>query len=375
MLFGFACAGEIGLLPSLEEIGSQPSLAEIGSQPSLGQGSDARPSPQKGHLSQRRLGPNFSKRADSAHSRTLIAAILALLLTACGSSPKKPSSVPTTTATSSGTNTKPGGYYQNDGPGPAGSTPNNLDAIPDAVPRTEKYHSGANKPYTVFGRTYVPVVTNEPFRQTGMASWYGRKYHGNTTSIGEVYDMYAMTAAHPTLPLPSYVRVTNPANQKTVVVRVNDRGPFLAERIIDLSYVAAHRLGLVQKGSGLVTVERVFAGTGAGAGTASTPPPRPPTTAATPNVTPTAIEISPITTEDKALFLQLGAFSGEDNANIFRDRMTRELDWNREPLLVHFRDGLWRVRMGPYTSRAEAEAILARVRTSHDFSPVISTNK
>ena len=269
---------------------------------------------------------------------------------------------------------RPGAYYLDDGPGV--NVPPNLDAIADAVPRVEKFHSGANKPYTVFGRSYVPALNNDPFRQTGVASWYGRKFHGNMTSIGEIYDMYAMTAAHPTLPLPSYVRVTNPANAKSVVVRLNDRGPFHAERVIDLSFAAAHRLDLARKGSGQVIVERVFAGSTAG----ETPKPvaASPTGVAlpTPPVVntplPPVVTTSPIAVEGSQLFLQLGAFGSQENANIFRERMARELDWNREPLLVVFKDGLWRVRLGPYTSRLEADAIQARVKESHDFSPVIS---
>jgi rare lipoprotein A len=305
----------------------------------------------------------------TAMRSALIATIIALFLTACGSAPKKPSSpAPTPSASAA----KPGGFYQDDGPG-LDARRNDaayLNAIPDAVPRAEKFHSGANKPYTVFGRSYVPMVNNEAFTQRGIASWYGRQFHGNMTSIGETYDMYAMTAAHPTLALPSYVRVTNPANAQSVVVRVNDRGPFHADRIIDLSYAAAYRIGITQRGSGTVLVERVFAGDrqvdSRTAGSKPLPQQPPPQAA------PQTIATSPITLDGQDLFLQLGAFSAQENANIFRDRMVRELDWNREPLIVIQRDGLWRVRMGPYRSRVEAEAIQARVRTSHDFSPVIS---
>jgi rare lipoprotein A len=302
--------------------------------------------------------------------------VLALVLAACSSTPKSPSTPKPAPSKPSGS----GGYYLDDGPGAdaAKNTPAYLDSIPDAVPRAEKFHSGANKPYTVFGRSYAPVVNNDAFRQTGVASWYGRKFHGNMTSIGEIYDMYAMTAAHPTLPLPSYVRVTNPANAKSVVVRVNDRGPFHSDRIIDLSYAAAHRLDIVRRGSGQVTVERVFAGDRPVLTPAppTTPSPVAAATVVVPAVvnTPSApvIATSPITADGTQLFLQLGAFSSQDNANIFRDRMTRELDWNREPIIAVFKDGLWRVRLGPYSSRIEAEAIQARVKESHDFSPVIS---
>lgn len=290
-----------------------------------------------------------------------------LALSGCGSSPKKPESYKPAPA-------KPGGYYLDDGPG---DNPPALDAIADAIPKSEPLHRGANRPYTVFGKTYVPNVASEPFRQQGIASWYGRKFHGQMTSIGDIYDMYAMTAAHPTLPLPSYVRVTNPANAKSVVVRVNDRGPFHADRIIDLSYTAAAKLDIARKGSGLVVVERVFPGdiqvaaarpvapslpAALPAPAALEPAPTPPSS----NITTTAI-----TRDAGDLYLQLAAFSSQENAEIFRARMTRELEWNREPIQVVQKDNLYRVRMGPYRSREEADAIAAQVRQSHDFSPVI----
>ncbi|WP_308601791.1 septal ring lytic transglycosylase RlpA family protein [Massilia sp. Dwa41.01b] len=132
--------------------------------------------------------------------------------------------------------------------------------MPDAVVKAEPYAKWANRPYEVFGQTYTPILNEEAFVQRGVASWYGVKFHGQRTSSGEPYDMYAMTAAHPTLPIPSYVRVTNVATGKSVVVRVNDRGPFHASRVIDVSYTAALKLGLLGRGSHEVTVERLFAG-------------------------------------------------------------------------------------------------------------------
>jgi rare lipoprotein A len=104
---------------------------------------------------------------------------------------------------------------------------------------------GPNKPYEVMGQRHVPLTADVPFNEVGAASWYGRKFHGQPTSSGEIYDMYAMTAAHKTLPIPSYARVTNPANGRVVVVRINDRGPFVAGRVIDLSYTAALKLGVL----------------------------------------------------------------------------------------------------------------------------------
>ena len=153
---------------------------------------------------------------------------------------------------------KGGGYYLDDGPGD--NPPEDLEAVPDAQPRREPLHRFANRPYSVLGRDYEPLRPGAPYRATGVASWYGRKFHGQKTSTGETYDMYAMTAAHPTLSIPSYVRVTNPANGRSVVVRVNDRGPFLHNRVIDLSYAAAWKLGYVGSGSTQVIVESVVPG-------------------------------------------------------------------------------------------------------------------
>jgi rare lipoprotein A len=283
--------------------------------------------------------------------------VIALFMAGCGSTPKRvepPIKSPTTTS-------KPGGYYLDDGPGD--SLPANLEQIPDAIPRTETLHRGANRPYTIFGKTYVPNVSSDSFRQSGVASWYGKKFHGQKTSIGEIYDMYAMTAAHPTLPLPSYVRVTNPANAKSVVVRVNDRGPFHADRIIDLSYVAAAKLDIARRGSATVNVERVFGGEAA---------PPPVMASAAPIVKPTAITTSTISADADVFYLQLGAFSSLENAEIFRERMTRELDWNREPIAVRNIDSLFRVRLGPYKTRDEADAAVTQIKQSHDFSPLIT---
>lgn len=130
-----------------------------------------------------------------------------------------------------------------------------LDDIPDAVPRDEpRSRSGNPAEYEVFGRTYRTLPSAEGYEEEGIASWYGEEFHGRSTSSGEPYDMYAMTAAHRSLPLPSYVEVTNLDNGRTVVVRVNDRGPFHGNRLIDVSYAAAHRLGLIGPGTARVRI-------------------------------------------------------------------------------------------------------------------------
>ncbi len=139
--------------------------------------------------------------------------------------------------------------------GPGSRIPPGLDRVPDAEPRVEALRiGGANKPYEVFGRRYTPSTGDVPWRESGLASWYGARFHGRPTALGEPYDMFAMSAAHKTLPLPSYARVRNPANGREVVVRVNDRGPFVDGRVIDLSYTAALKLGVL---NGVAPVEVV----------------------------------------------------------------------------------------------------------------------
>ena len=131
--------------------------------------------------------------------------------------------------------------------GPPPDPPPDLVGVPDAEPKLEPIRSGGpNKPYEVFGRGYQPITQDAPFTERGLASWYGRKFHGRRTASGEVYNMYAMTAAHPTLPIPSYARIRNPANGREVLVRINDRGPFHPGRIVDLSYTAALKLDLLR---------------------------------------------------------------------------------------------------------------------------------
>nr|WP_315222294.1 septal ring lytic transglycosylase RlpA family protein [uncultured Duganella sp.] len=149
-----------------------------------------------------------------------------------------------------------GGYYQDDGPGDA--PPDNLADVPDADVRNDPLLPRSNRPYVVFGKTYTPITDNEPFTQVGMGTWYGKKFHGQRTSSGEIYDMYKMTAAHPTLPIPSYARVSNMVSGATVIVRINDRGPFHAKRAIDVSYTAALKLGLLGKGSHELKIERIL---------------------------------------------------------------------------------------------------------------------
>lgn len=253
-----------------------------------------------------------------------------------------------------------GGFYQDDGPGD--NPPENIDAIPDAVPQAETLHRFANNPYTVLGRDYVPVREVRPCAATGRASWYGRKFHGQKTSSGEPYDMYGMTAAHPTLPIPSYARVTNPANGKSVVVRVNDRGPFHADRIIDLSYTAAWKLDLIGKGSGTVTVDCIVPGQGP----VLTAKPAPVQLPGGPD-----LQKLDETRDATGTWLQLGAFGNRDNAEALKARMGNELSGLADRLVVQPSGPLFRLQLGPWSSAAEAGAVAERIAEVLDIKPVI----
>lgn len=301
-----------------------------------------------------------------------ISLVAALFLGGCGSVPKRgpeaierlpPESVPPR-----------GGYYLDDGPGD--NPPPNLDAIPDAVPRPEPIRAANTRPYEALGRIYYPMTELRPFKQRGMASWYGRRYHGRKTASGEPYDMYAMTAAHPTLPLPSYARVTNLDNGKSVVVRINDRGPFLSDRIIDLSYTAAYKLGILTDGSALVEVETILPDpqpttqtVQAGAAAKAVEPVAssgPPSAAKGAGPAPT-----PVATAPSGYYLQLGAFGSRENAEVFLGRLRAQLDWLASSLQLAFHERLFRVQAGPYPDAASAREAADRVAAVLSLRPLL----
>jgi rare lipoprotein A len=256
--------------------------------------------------------------------------------------------------------------------GAGSDIPADLQRVPDAVPRVEPLRvGGPNKPYEVLGVRYEPHTSDVPLRERGLASWYGAKFHGKPTSSGEPYDMYAMTAAHKTMPLPSYARVRNPANGREIIVRVNDRGPFHAGRVIDLSYTAALKLGVLN-GVAPVEVERLtHADIRAGL-------PSRPMTAAAPAVLPTVSPIvsptpAPATTSVPApvaaqaaaasggFFLQLGAFRERDGALQLQRLLQREAPW-LAPLVAVLDEAPWvRVQAGPWPDRGQAESMAARL--------------
>lgn len=284
--------------------------------------------------------------------RLLLAVCTGLLLAGCASAPPTPT-------TSGGR----GGYYLDDGP--LADTPENLDRIPDAVPRVEPLYKPAMRPYSVFGRDYVPNTSLKPYRAKGVASWYGKKFHGQKTSIGERYDMFAMTAAHPTLALPSYARVTNPANGRSVVVRVNDRGPFHRGRIMDLSYAAAHRLGIVRQGSAVVEVEAILPADMGEVAYAQVVP-RPDRGADA------GRDALPAAAGGPGFYVQLGAFASAENAEDFHRHVQRELSALPAPLAVHSGDGVHRVQLGPFADRRTAEQAAGQIEQDVGVRPSLA---
>jgi rare lipoprotein A len=298
-------------------------------------------------------------------------------------------------APSATTTTRPGGYYLDDGPGD--QSPASFDSIPEPTPRIEALHRGAARPYVAMGRSYTPMTSIAPYKAQGLATWYGRRYHGKPTSIGEAYDMYAITAAHPTLPLPSYARVTHLKTGKSIVVRVNDRGPFHEGRIIDLSYTAAHRLGILA-GATMVEVEGIIPEGGTtvtvvpsqpqyappAAPAFATPTPDGPRPASAENRFPVmAAEAAaepqaaasgpqlPVTTEGGRVYLQLGAFGSRENAESYLARLKSQAEWLS--LQVFSRDGLFRVQAGPYTNQNEARQSAERLSQALGVRPVVIT--
>lgn len=290
-----------------------------------------------------------------------------------------------------------GGYFSKDGP-PRMSV-ERAAQVPDAIPKDEPLSETGNSTYRVYGVMYRPVKNARGHVEQGEASWYGKMFHGRRTSSGEIYDMYAMTAAHKTLPLPSYVRVTNTQNQKSVVVKVNDRGPFLHGRIIDLSYAAAAKLDIIKTGTAEVKIELVTAADTARATApvrdaiytrvASAPAP-----SAAPAVR--SSELVEVAASDQqadnsiyqpeptnyqpeasagtssvpssGVLFQVGAYGNEENAKITRDRLSDAGFLTVRIISSTGADGrvLHRVRVGPFT---EANATGVKLRLEQEGYP------
>ncbi|NHZ60877.1 septal ring lytic transglycosylase RlpA family protein [Massilia genomosp. 1] len=300
-----------------------------------------------------------------------------------GAKPAKHGELPSLPRAGSGR----GGYYQDDGPGE--NPPPNLNDVPDAVVKNEPYARYANRPYVVFGKTYTPMLNEQPFRQRGVGSWYGKKFHGQKTSSGELYDMYKMTAAHPTLPIPSYARITSLDSGKQVVVRINDRGPFHSSRVVDVSYTAALKLGLLGKGSHTVEIERLLPNAQERIATIRRLAPEPDGEANTmavdmpPPGESSALVLTPAPAQTLAppqaltpaappsgFYLQLGAFSRADKAADVRAQIAAT-GGALSGVEVVQGGALHRLFSGPFPSRDEAMRALRELPSTLRLKPII----
>ncbi len=319
-------------------------------------------------------------------TRLVALGVTGALLASCSSTPA-PSTTPSKSTTSSG----PGDYAR---PHKDGAPWWDVDVsqIPDAVPMPHYGPYKAN-PYTVLGKTYFPISDGHRYSATGTASWYGTKFHGQPTANGEKYDLYGMSAAHKTLPLPTYVKVTNLDNGRTVTLRVNDRGPFYSDRIIDLSFAAAKKLGFAETGTARVKVEGIdpqqwWAAQGrpvpammaqrqmaASKPTTSiaqpieqyTPPPQQHAAATVPLEIDAKKNASPAAS---GLFLQVGAFANPDAAQLLKDKLSGVVS---APVfissVVHNQQTLHRVRLGPIDTPDEAVQLEQSVRLANLGQP------
>lgn len=255
-----------------------------------------------------------------------------------------------------------------------------VSRIPDAVPRP---HYGPYKaaPYTVLGKKYYPIQNAASYSETGLGSWYGTKFHGRDTANGEKYDLYGMTAAHKTLPLPSYVKVTNLENGRSVIVRVNDRGPFYADRIIDLSFAAAKKIGYAEKGVARVKVEGIDPEKWQAQQKATKKQQNIKQQQPTEYYPPAEQHASAKTVaagtmgDSSSLYLQVGAFANPDAAQLLRDKLNEVTSTEVfVAAVVMAQQTLYRVRIGPINSRNEAELLQQRIRDAGHGNPSLVSN-
>lgn len=320
--------------------------------------------------------------------RKLVIGVIALSLAACGGNKavKKPMEEKAPIKAGE-VEDRPGGYYKDDGP--EDKIPENLDSISDAVPQYEEYSTRANQPYIALEKRYVPMTRYMPYKKQGMASWYGKRYHGGKTSTGEIYDMYGMTAAHKTLPIPSYARVTNVQNGKSVIVRINDRGPFINGRVIDLSYVAAHKLNMIEAGQTMVEIEAIDTRpetmkqtaepVAADAANAETLPetqmPAPAVESNLPSVEeiPTVAAYDPVDAAavTEGFFVQVGAFKSEDNSYKLMDRLA---GFNADSTARVFQERsgeIYRVKVGPYSTKSAAHQAMQQIEQQYNIKGLV----
>lgn len=299
--------------------------------------------------------------------------VLAVMLAACRSAaPPQTSSAPASSGAS--------GRYTLENDVPL-IEPIDIDAIREVVPQVEPRTSAGNKsPYTINGRTYRVLEDESGYSEVGVASWYGRKFHGHLTSNGEKYDMFQLSAAHTTLPIPSYVRVTNLDNGKSIIARVNDRGPFHPGRVVDMSYAGAVLLGYANKGTARVRVESIVPGTRTRVSQSAapvvpvappTPQPSPPAVFATDSVERVATERQLIEENKGAEYLQIGAFATESSARNLQSRLE---GMTAMGVVIHPESAangtlLYKVRIGPLADDAQVQSLQDAVAAARLGTP------
>jgi rare lipoprotein A len=374
-------------------------------------------------------------RLGRARHGVVLSMVCAALLVGCAGGPV-PSNQHAGGAPGGGGAATTGSPYRADRDGAPSDAPPDLASLPDPVPQVEPIRQGGpNKPYTVLGQSYEPVASDVPWKERGIASWYGTKFHGHKTASGELFSMYGLTAAHRTLPIPSYARVRNLSNGKEIIVRVNDRGPFHSNRVMDLSYAAAVKLGIVAQGSAQVEIERLtFDDIRTGAwkrGTVMDPDPtvaavRPLSSAAETSTSPDAVQEDPIlaaaqahghgattnaaeapsgvepdtaspgvspalgaegassavgaikgetarayTPFAKGFWVQLAALGRRDGVDKLQQRVANELG-NLMPMVAVFHEASYfKLQVGPYGSRSEALAAAQQAREALQISPLV----
>ena len=331
------------------------------------------------------------------HTGLLLCALGLLVLGGCASGPgngggnKPPSGAPVN-------------VQRTDRDGPPSVVPADLINQPDPEPKVEPIiPGGPNKPYSVLGQTYAPMVSDVAWKQQGRASWYGTKFHGRKTSSGELYSLYGLTAAHPTLPIPSYIRVRNLVNGKEVIVRVNDRGPFHSDRVLDLSYAAALKLGITSVGSAQVELQRLtFDEIRSGAwrrtqpavtvlAEAEKPPATPsedplgdlveqarmrpalpePVVVQPPVVAKAEPPARAYTQAARGFYVQLAALTRREGVEDLQRRVHDELT-GLAPLLAVFKEAsVFRLQIGPYASREDAQHAAHMVRQHLSIQPSV----
>lgn len=310
----------------------------------------------------------------------LLVCLMALVMTACGGgrlSPlppdykEPPSNHPVKPKTSK--KTAPVVDASNT-PSPRNNTDSQISPEP-VIPKVEPIDRGTSKPYSINGNTYQPMKKLDTFTQTGVASWYGKKFHGRRTANGEVFDMYKFSAAHKTLPLPSYIKITNLDNNLSTIVRVNDRGPFVSNRILDLSYAAAKKLDVVSHGTANVKIALIDPNNPDQTDDMDNVAPE---SEPVPSNTPTSTVVASNTSyntssiaDKRGYFVQVGAFKVESNADNLINRFQKEL--GDENVIIHkvYNNDVYQVVLGTFPDFDQAQSVAAKIRNQMQLTSLV----